>query len=191
LYIFGYSLGSFGTWTMLSRYEGRFAAAVPISGGSPAADFVPARLVDTPVFAVQARDDDAAPASTTRGLISSILAAARQPAPIYPSASDSKDFMISNPNLPMNVSLTAQAHQFGNVTDYFVSDPQMDFMYFERATGGHSSVLSAVNSPLVYDWMFAHSTAVPEPGDLSMLWIAAGVWATTMRPASRRNVTTG
>jgi poly(3-hydroxybutyrate) depolymerase len=40
LYITGYSQGSNGTWTMLSRYEGRFAAAIPISGGNAATDYL-------------------------------------------------------------------------------------------------------------------------------------------------------
>ena len=55
VYITGYSQGSNGTWTMLSRYEGRFAAAIPISGGNAAADFVGARLIDTPILRCIAR----------------------------------------------------------------------------------------------------------------------------------------
>src|SRR5690242_11707538 len=74
IYIMGYSLGSYGTWTMLSRYDGRFAAAVPISGGVPASDFVPARLIDTPIFAFHSRDDTSALVSATRSLITNILA---------------------------------------------------------------------------------------------------------------------
>ena len=31
VYLTGYSLGSYGTWTMLSRYDGRFAAAILLS----------------------------------------------------------------------------------------------------------------------------------------------------------------
>ena len=39
----------------------------------------------------------------------------------------------------------------------------MDLLYYERATGGHLGVLNAYNTPEVYDWMFSHTTAVPEP----------------------------
>jgi len=161
IYVMGYSLGSYGTWTMLSRYDGRFAAAVPISGGSPASDFVAARLIDTPIFAFHARDDASASVLATHNIISAILAADSQPIPNYPTR-DPRDFMIDNPSLPLHQLFSAEAHQFADVSEYFISDPRMDLLYYERATGGHTGVLAAYNSPEVYDWMFSHST-VPEP----------------------------
>src|SRR4051812_4963494 len=91
IYIMGYSLGSYGTWTMLSRYDGRFAAAVPISGGVPASDFVPARLIDTPIFAFHSRDDASASVSATRNIINNILASDGQVTPTYLSSSDARD----------------------------------------------------------------------------------------------------
>src|SRR6476646_4460096 len=83
IYIMGYSLGSYGTWTMLSRYDGRFAAAVPISGGIVQSDFVPARLIDTPIIALHARDDPDALVSNTRNVLNRILSAAGDPLPTY------------------------------------------------------------------------------------------------------------
>ena len=82
----GYSLGSYGTWTdaqplltMLRR-----PLLFRISGGSPASDFVSARLIDTPIFAFHSRDDASAPVSATRNVINSILKAADgQPIPTY------------------------------------------------------------------------------------------------------------
>lgn len=172
IYIMGYSLGSYGTWTMLSRYDGRFAAAVPISGGITASDFVAARLIDTPIFAFHSRDDASASVSATRGLINSILTADGQTLPTYLSLSDARDLMISNPSLPIHQAYSAEAHQFANVTDFFVSDPRMDLIYYERATGGHLGVLPAYNTPEVYDWMFSHTTAVPEPTTTMLLLVA-------------------
>lgn len=163
IYIMGYSLGSYGIWTMLSRYDGRFAAAVPISGGSPASDFVPSRLIDTPIFAFHARDDATASVFATRSLINNIFAADGQALPTYLSSNDTRDFMISNPSFPIHQALSAEAHQFASISDFFISDPRMDFLYYERATGGHTGVLAALSSPEVYDWMFSHTTAVPEP----------------------------
>lgn len=148
---------------MLSRYDGRFAAAVPISGGNPASDFVAARLIDTPIFAFHARDDDAAPVSATRNIINNILAADAQTIPAYLPSIDIRDFMISNPSLPIHQAYSAEAHQFADVTDFFLSDPRMDLIYYELATGGHLGVLGAYNVPEVYDWMFSHTTEVPEP----------------------------
>jgi predicted peptidase len=190
IYIMGYSLGSYGTWTMLSRYDGRFAAAVPVSGGTPASDFVPARLIDTPIFAFHARDDASAPVSATHNVINSILAADHQPTPTYLPLADTRDFMISNPGLPIHQAYSAEAHQFTTLSDFFLSDPRMDLLYYEPATGGHTGVLPAYNVPEVYDWMFSHTLAVPEPSDPSMLLIAASLWAVTMRPAARRRVAT-
>jgi predicted peptidase len=68
VYLTGYSLGSYGTWTMLSRYDGRFAAAIPLSGGIVASDFVASRLIDTPIFTLHARDDPTASVSATRSV---------------------------------------------------------------------------------------------------------------------------
>ena len=58
LYAAGYSNGGGGVWNLLSRYKNRFAAAVPVAGVVPAAGFVAANLIDTPIFAVHARDDE-------------------------------------------------------------------------------------------------------------------------------------
>jgi predicted peptidase len=185
IYIMGYSLGSYGTWTMLSRYDGRFAAAVPVSGGSPASDFVASRLIDTPIFAFHARDDASAPVTATHNVINSILAADHQPTPTYLPLADTRDFMISNPSLPIHQAYSAEAHQFTNLADFFLSDPRMDLLYYESATGGHVGVLPAYNVPEVYDWMFSHTLAVPEPSALSMLLIAVG----TSAIAPRRRLT--
>jgi predicted peptidase len=186
VYIVGYSLGSFGTWTMLSRYDSRFAAGVPISGGSPAVDFVPSRLTDAPIFAFQTRDDPAAPASATRTIINNILAADGQSLPTYPASGSTQDFMISNPNMPIHVAFNSQAHQLGNVSDFILSDPKIDFLYYERAIGGHNGALGAVNSPQVYDWMFSHSTAVPEPGGAGLLLAAVSLIALLSEPGRPR-----
>jgi predicted peptidase len=153
---------------MLSRYDGRFAAAVPISGGSPASDFVPARLIDTPIFAFHARDDDAAPVTATRNIIRNILAADAQPTPTFPSG-DPRDFLISNSNIPLHQELSADVHQYADISEFFISDPRMDLLYFEPATGGHISIQAALDAPEVYDWMFSHTTAVPEASTINLL----------------------
>jgi dienelactone hydrolase len=172
IYIMGYSLGSYGTWTMLSRYDGRFAAAVPVSGGTPASDFVAARLIDTPIFAFHARDDATASVIATRNVINSILAADGQPLPAYPGR-DTRDYMLDNPSLPLHQMFSAEAHQFANVAEFFISDPRMDLLYYELATGGHTGALGAYNVPEVYDWLFSHTTAVPEPATVGILMMTA------------------
>jgi predicted peptidase len=157
LYLTGYSSGGGGTWNMLSRYPDRFAAAVPVAPVSTEPDFRPANLIGQPIAAFHARNDSIAPVSTTRAVINSILAAAGRPLPIYP-ALGAPDFTYS-------------------VTD-------LDLHYIEPASGDHSVLFSVYNRPQLYDWLFAHSTAVPEPnvGVLLLIAIAASV-STRLRGA--------
>jgi predicted peptidase len=174
IYITGYSQGSHGTWTMLSRYDGRFAAAVPISGGTVQSDFVAARLINTPIFAFHARDDETAPVTATRNIINGILAADHQPIPTYLPSGDTGDFLLTNSSLPWHQVLAAEAQSFPNISECFITDPKMDFLYFEGGTGGHTGMLAALSFPEMYDWMFSHTTAVPEPSAIGMLMMA--VW---------------
>jgi len=190
IYISGYSQGSHGTWTMLSRFDGRFAAAVPISGGTVQPDFVPSRLIDTPIFAFQARDDVTTPVTQMRNVINSILAADHQPAPAYLSSTDTRDFLMTNSNLPWHQALSAEVQQFPEIAQFFITDPKMDYLYYEAATGGHTGVLWALSLPEMYDWMFSHTTAVPEPSTATGLMTATVLsissWRVRRRSISRR-----
>ncbi len=184
IYLTGYSQGSTGTWTMLSRYDGRFAAAVPISGAFPASDFVASRLVDTPIFAFHARDDATTSVVGTRNILNSILTADGQALPTYLPANDSRNFLISNSNLPFHQALSAEAHQVASISDFFITDPRMDLLYYETATGGHDSMLGVLNFPEIYDWMFLHTTAVPEPSAY-VLFLIGGTVVTTIDSRKR------
>ena len=66
LYATGYSNGGGGTWNLLSRYPGRFAAAMPLAGVRPATGFNPANLVGTPIITAHARDDATVTVNRTR-----------------------------------------------------------------------------------------------------------------------------
>jgi predicted peptidase len=164
IYIMGYSNGGGGTWNMLSRYDGRFAAALALSGVAPGSDFVASRLVDTPVMSLHARDDATVAVTASRNVVSGILAAAHEPLPTYPSTRDSvTNFFISNPHLAGRDELYAGVHQFAEqVTDWPLSSPKMDLMYIETATGGHTGLYDVFNAPPIYEWIFSHAL-VPEP----------------------------
>jgi poly(3-hydroxybutyrate) depolymerase len=154
LYLTGYSSGGGGTWNILSRYPGRFAAAVPVAPVSSEGDFVPARLVGQPIMAFHARNDGVAPVQTTRDIITSILSAAHEPLPAYPSLRSGADFAFVNPAL--------------------------DFHYFEPATGDHSVLFNVYDKPLLYDWMFAHSL-MPEPGGAALMLTAIMIFSKIAR----------
>lgn len=176
VYISGYSQGSQGTWNMLSRYDGRFAAGIPISSGVVQPDFVPSRLIDTPILALHARDDPDALVSNTRNVLNSILAAAQDPLPAYPTASNPASFTISNANLSFHVEFRELIHEQESSIDFLLSNPQLDLLYYEPPLGGHTGMLGALETPQLYEWLFAHTLAVPEPSG-SMLLICCLVAA--------------
>src|SRR4051794_13355906 len=72
LYVTGLSNGGGGTWNMASRYPGVFAAALPIAGVTPAADFSPLRLVNEPVWAFHARNDTVVSVNTSHTVVNNI-----------------------------------------------------------------------------------------------------------------------
>lgn len=72
-YVFGLSMGGYGTWDILERFPDRFAAAVPICGAgdpSKAAD-----LVDIPIHVFHDIDDDSVPVSGSQDMVNAIKAA--------------------------------------------------------------------------------------------------------------------
>ena len=155
LYVTGLSNGGGGTWNMLSRYPNRFAAGVPLCAVAPAADFLPANLVDQSIAAFHARNDPVVLVGTTRNAYNRILTAANESLPTYPAAGSTSDFVHS-----------ASFH---------------DLNYVELATGGHGIWGPIYNTPPLYDWLFAH--ALPEPSAFVMT--IAGVVLLAARRRSR------
>jgi hypothetical protein len=49
-----------------------------------------------------------------------------------------------------------------------LANPKLDMIYYEPQLGGHNT-LGAFNSPVLYDWLFAHTLAVPEPDSAVVL----------------------
>jgi predicted peptidase len=146
LYVTGLSNGGGGTWNVLSRYSDRFAAAVPICSVNPASDFVPANLIDVPIAAFHARNDSVVSVTASRTTFNRILTAAQESLPTYPSSPSAPDFVHMAPNHDLN--------------------------YIEFAFGGHGIWGPVYAEPQLYDWLFSHSLAVPEPGALAMASIA-------------------
>ena len=50
--------------------------------------------------------------------------------------------------------------------------PNHDLNYIEFAFGGHGIWGPVYAEPQLYDWLFSHSLAVPEPGALAIAAIA-------------------
>jgi predicted peptidase len=155
LYVTGLSMGGGGTWNMLGRFEERFAAAAPICAVSPNTSFVPAAMNDMPIWAFHARNDTVVSNIATRNVIRNILVAAGESAPTYP-ARPTADFAFTSTSL--------------------------DLRYTEYLTGGHGIWGRVYNTPAMYEWMFSHTTAVPEPAGL----VTASIAAIGLARAARR-----
>jgi len=160
VYVTGLSMGGGGTWNMLNRHGDRFAAGVPICGISPTS-FSPSNLVDHSVWAFHARNDNVVSVGTSRSVVSSILSAAQQSLPSYPTSASAPDFSFASPAL--------------------------DLQYTEFATGGHGIWGRVYSQASMYEWLFAHALEVPEPTALAMVSLAALLSSVGRRVATHRS----
>jgi predicted peptidase len=147
IYVTGLSMGGGGVWNILNQFPDRFAAAVPICSVSPSPSFLPANIVNEPIWAFHARNDGTVSPTASRNVINRLLSEALEPLPAYPSLTD------FSANFNFNDSL-------------------LDLHYTEYRTGGHGIWGQVYNTPAVYDWMFAH-VAIPEPATVVLLMISA------------------
>ncbi len=77
LYVTGLSMGGYGTWDLLTRAPGRWAAAAPICGGGDVSRIAVAKGV--PVWAFHGALDPTVPVVRTRELLAALTAAGGQP----------------------------------------------------------------------------------------------------------------
>ena len=77
IYVTGQSMGGFGTWSAITQYPDRFAAAVPICGGGEPNEAAKAK--DVPIWAFHGTADNVVPASYTRQMITALHAVGAKP----------------------------------------------------------------------------------------------------------------
>jgi len=77
LYAMGLSMGGYGTWDLVTRMPGKFAAAVPVCGGGDATKAK--RLAKLPVWAFHGTLDTAVPVENSRRMIDAIRRAGGGP----------------------------------------------------------------------------------------------------------------
>ena len=73
LYLTGLSMGGFGTWDLITRYPGKWAAAAPICGGGDKAKGAAAK--DIPVWAFHGSADNVVKPVRTKEMVDAIAAA--------------------------------------------------------------------------------------------------------------------
>jgi predicted peptidase len=77
IYVTGISMGGFATWDAITRFPGRFAAAVPVCGGGD--ETVAARAKKVPVWAFHSDDDNVVKVIRSRNMIAALRAAGGAP----------------------------------------------------------------------------------------------------------------
>lgn len=70
VYLTGFGMGAYGTWSLASRYPDRFAAIAPVCGGGGL--WMVERLANTPTWAFHANADDDVPIIETRVIVKRI-----------------------------------------------------------------------------------------------------------------------
>jgi predicted peptidase len=78
-YLIGVSMGGYGAWHMASEYPGKFAAVVPICGGSPLRSGdrftqIARRVGKTPVWVFHGAADPVVPVSESRQMVEAMKA---------------------------------------------------------------------------------------------------------------------
>jgi len=77
IYLTGYSMGAYGTWSLAALRPDLFAAAVPVAGGGNVQ--TTHQLIDLPIWAVHGNADKAVPVSQSREMIKAIRQAGGSP----------------------------------------------------------------------------------------------------------------
>lgn len=77
LYVTGLSMGGFGTWDLISRYPGKFAAAVPVCGGGDEAQA--AKIKHLPIWAFHGALDQVVLPSRSRNMVEALQALGAKP----------------------------------------------------------------------------------------------------------------
>lgn len=72
IYLIGLSMGGYGTWDLIARQPGVFAAAIPICGGGD--ETMAHRLVRLPIWAFHGTLDTVVPVSRSRNMVAAIRA---------------------------------------------------------------------------------------------------------------------
>jgi predicted peptidase len=77
IYITGVSMGGYGTWDLLARYPGKFAAGIPVCGGGD--ERTAPKMKEIPIWAFHGALDDKVPARQSRKMIQAIQKAGGKP----------------------------------------------------------------------------------------------------------------
>jgi poly(3-hydroxybutyrate) depolymerase len=136
LYVTGISMGGYGTWDLIARYPGRFAAAIPMSGGLDTSKTSAIRNV--PVWTFHGGIDGTVPPTATRSIMRTLF---------------------PNLGVPVTYYIAQYASYFTGSTITRAAllsaiDGGAKKLYCEYTDGQHDIWTNSYNDQLVAHWLF-------------------------------------
>ena len=148
VYVAGLSMGGHGTWDLVSRLPGRFAAAVPMSGeGFPSQA---ERLLHLPIWAFTGEADGVVPAGETRRVIQRLEDLGRDV--IYTHCRRS----------PIGARAFDCPGAIGSDSLAAAIDANADLIYWSEPTVGHGPWGPWFRNGLMQDWLFSKVRQDPD-----------------------------
>jgi poly(3-hydroxybutyrate) depolymerase len=134
LIVTGLSMGGYGTWVLIDRYPGKFAAAVPMSGGLDTIH--DALFHNVPIWDFHGAIDNVVPVSESRRLIDTMERLGRS---VVFTNGHGSDYRGTPDSL---LQQAVEAHD--------------DLFYTEYQFGGHVIWNESYDNPYLHEWVFDH-----------------------------------
>jgi len=126
LYITGLSMGGFGTWDMIARFPGKFAAAVPMSGGGDISKV--SVFKDVPVWNFHGALDNSVPVSFSREMCEAYEKIFVPVVRVLSISNDSLNYYLNN---------------------------GVKHLYTEYPNGYHAIWAESYDNPKLFPWVFS------------------------------------
>lgn len=142
LYITGLSMGGFGTWDVLARHPGKFAAAIPLCGGSDTSKAQ--QIKNTPIWTFHGAVDGTVPPTATRSMMTRLQSLG---CPLIKYTAQYNNYFAGS-----TITRTA-------LTDSI--DSGATTLFCEYPDGDHGIWTNTYNEPLIARWLFKQKKQQP------------------------------
>jgi predicted peptidase len=146
LYIVGLSMGGWGTWDAITRYPGKFAAAIPICGGGDTSKV--SRLLNMFIWTAVGSQDPTIPPQASRNLVNAIQAHGG-----------------TWVKTQTNQAWTTGTPTFTQFISQIQTSPAPQFVLNEYTDGQHDVWTPLLNDTLIFPWIFSKSKAATPVGE--------------------------
>lgn len=136
LYVTGLSMGGYGTWDLVSRYPGKFAAAVPVCGGNDTS--TASVLKNVSVWAFHGAQDPTVPPNADRSMMRTIFPGIGVPVTYYTAQYSSYFTASTMTRTALSTAITGGTKK----------------VYCEYTDGVHDIWAKTFNEPLLAQWLF-------------------------------------